>query len=161
MSFKVPIGYGIKGENTEVIYDDESTWIWTGVEDSSDDSGGDGGDDGGDDSGDDRNWTIVFDSDITILQSTVNYFYESGFEDGINEGETYRVTWGANTEPYLCESFAYEGSYTGYAIGNQDFIGGEDSGEPFFIRMAERNMIVGGTTSPEGSLHLFVEKEVV
>ena len=158
MAFKVPIGYAIKGENTEVVYDDESTWVWSDVEDKHEPIPDDPVDP---DEPDDRTWETVYEDNVDIISGSPNYIYEVGFDTPILEGETYRVTWGENTEPYICDTFAYAGAYTGYAFGNQLFIGGEDSGEPFFLQKGEKDIIMGGTSSNVGSLYLLIEKEVV
>lgn len=107
-------------------------------------------------------WETIFDGYTQVIASSPNYIWQSGYTTPFQEGETYRVTWGNAT--YICNTFSHTASncYDGYAIGNKAISSGQSSGsdEPFLLYRYDNNTLIGGTTSPVGTIYLKVEKLV-
>lgn len=109
-------------------------------------------------------WETVLETYTTIASSSPNYIWISNYTTPFQDGETYRVTWGSET--YICQTQVYSSSscQDGYAIGNLSIVGGQSSGnnEPFalFRTTMDVNTLIGGTTTPAGSIHIKIEKLV-
>ena len=110
-------------------------------------------------------WTTVYDNNVSVLSDSPNYIWVQPYTNAFADGETYRVTWG--NDVYICQTFAYQSTsgaqcYDGYAIGNPSVDGGSSGGnnEPFLLYRYDTQSLVGGTTSPTGTIHLKIEKLV-
>ena len=108
-------------------------------------------------------WDTLYNQNVTVIADNPNYFIINDYTDPIQNGETYRITWGDGGTEYICQTVADQTStsYDGYFIGNGTFLSSSysDTGEPFLIYRDRADRLVCGTTQVAGTLHLKIERQ--
>lgn len=106
-------------------------------------------------------WDTLYNQNVTVIADNPNYFIINDYTDPIQNGETYRITWGDGGTEYICQTVADQTStsYDGYFIGNGTFLSSSysNTGEPFLIYRDRADRLVCGTTQAAGTLHLKIE----
>lgn len=77
----------------------------------------------------------------------------------LEAGKTYTVTWDGTAYECVCTALDADGT-TAYFLGNLMVVGGEDSGEPFVIMLAEKMLVLMDLTGEVSYSKITITGEV-
>ena len=103
-------------------------------------------------------YRVIFEDVETIVADTPNFVAINDFEENIEEGDSWRITWNGKSYTWT----AVYNSITGYYIGNPGAAGLDDdgSGAPFVMYKTKPTQVAFATTDPAGEITLKIEKRI-